>query len=65
MEELTLRYKKDLKKALRAFAAGKAYHWPTVVDILGKEIERLQKENGRMREQQNAMLTGEKENRYE
>jgi len=49
MKELTLKYKKDLKKALRAVAAGKAYHWPTIADILDKEIERLNAENSSLR----------------
>ena len=39
---LTKKYKRDLKKAMRCAADGKAYHWPTIAEILAAEIKRLE-----------------------
>ena len=35
----TKKHKADVKKALRAVEKGKAYHWPTIADILAEEVK--------------------------
>ena len=41
MNELTKKYQEDLRKALNCAEKGKAYHWPTVAEILADEVKRL------------------------
>jgi hypothetical protein len=40
--KLTKKYKEDLRKAKECAKKGKAYHWPTIAEILAAEIERLE-----------------------
>lgn len=42
--KLTKKYKSDLQKALRCAKSGRAYHWPTIADILAKEIQRQEEQ---------------------
>ena len=42
MTDLTKKYQEDLRKALNCAEKGKAYHWPTVAEILADEVKRLQ-----------------------
>ena len=42
--KLTKKYQTDLAKAIRAAETGKAYHWPTIADILATEIKRLREQ---------------------
>lgn len=39
--KLSNKYVEDVEKALRAVAAGNAYHWPTIAAILADEVLRL------------------------
>ena len=39
---MTKKYKEDLRKAMNCAEKGKAYHWPTVAEILADEVKRLQ-----------------------
>lgn len=40
----TKKYRTDLARALRCVEKGKAFHWPTIADILAVEVKRLQEE---------------------
>lgn len=45
--KLTKKYQLDLKKAIRCAEDGKAYHWPTIAEILLAEINRLKQLNNK------------------
>ena len=38
---MTKKYDSDLRKAMACAKKGEAYHWPTIADILMREVERL------------------------
>ncbi len=53
---MTKKYKEDLRKAMNCAEKGKAYHWPTVAEILADEVKRLRDIEKRIDSAQTAIM---------